>query len=196
MRAKETYSIVKRLESVMREQWDCDALTEYGSGVAPAADSTLQVAQTIYDGTVDRWPSIMAAQAGIRQSEYLLKVKKGDYYPQVNLFGSIGTVAYSVFNNNDFHFGSFWHQLDNNRGEVIGLSLTYPIFNRFQTRNKVKQASNDILNRKLDLENAKLKLRKDIETAYYNANVARQKKLSSEKSCEASRVSVEYEEIK
>ena len=138
----------------------------------------------------------MSAQAGIRQSEFQLKTTKGDYYPQVNLIGSIGTVAYTVFNKNDLNLGSFWHQLDYNRGEIIGLKVTYPIFSRFQTRNKVKQASNEIANRKLALEDAKLKLRKDIETAYQNANVAKQKQLTSEKSCEASRISVDYEEIR
>lgn len=164
--------------------------------LSSVTDSTIQMPQSIYDDTVDSWPTIMSAQAGIRQSEFQLKVKKGDYYPQVNLYGSIGTAAYTVFNNKDIQLGSFWHQLDNNRGEIIGLQIAYPIFNRFQTRNKVKQAANEILNKKLALEDAKLTLRKDIETAYYNANVARQKQLSSEKSCEASRISVEYEEIR
>ncbi len=33
MREKEYTSIVKQLETVMREQWDCDALTDYGSDI-------------------------------------------------------------------------------------------------------------------------------------------------------------------
>lgn len=33
MKAKEALSIIKQLENVMREQWDKDALTDYGSGV-------------------------------------------------------------------------------------------------------------------------------------------------------------------
>ncbi len=171
-------------------------IEEDEQALAPTDNGTLQMPQSTYNATVDTWPSIMSAQASIRQSEYLLKVKKGDYYPQVNLFGRIGTVAYTVFNNDDLHFGSFWHQLDYNRGEIIGLQVTYPIFNRFQTRNKVKQASNEILNKKFALEDAKLKLRKDIETAYYNASVAQQKQQSSAKACEASRISVEYEEVR
>ena len=171
-------------------------ILEDEQALTPVTDNTLQMPQSIYNNTVDNWPTILSAQAGIRQSEYLLKVKKGDYYPQINLFGSIGTVAYTVFNNDDLRLGSFWHQMDFNRGEIIGLTLTYPIFNRFQTRNKVKQASNEILNRKLALEDAKLKLRKDIETAYHNAKVAKQKQQSSEKACEASRISVDYEEIR
>ena len=171
-------------------------IVEDEQALATVADSIPQVPQSIYDGTVSSWPSIMSAQAGIRQSEFQLKTTKGDYYPQVNLIGSIGTVAYTVFNKNDLNLGSFWHQLDYNRGEIIGLQVTCPIFNRFQTRNKVKQASNEIANRKLALEDAKLKLRKDIETAYQNANVAKQKQLTSEKSCEASRISVDYEEIR
>ena len=156
--------------------------------------STLQMPQTIYESTVDSWPSIMSAQAGIRQSESLLKVRKADYYPQLNLTGSIGTAYYNLFHQGGL--GSFGHQLHSNFGEVIGLSLSFPIFNRFQTRNSVKHASNEILHQRLALEDAKLKLREDIQNAYYNATVAQKKRQSSAKACEASRISVEYEEIR
>ncbi len=159
-----------------------------------SSDATLQMPQTIYESTVDSWPTIMSAQAGIRQSESLLKVRKADYYPQLNLTGSMGTAYYNLFHQGGL--GSFGHQLHSNFGEVIGLSLSYPIFNRFQTRNSVKHASNDILHQRLALEDAKLKLREDIQNAYYNATVAQKKHLSSVKACEASRISVEYEEIR
>ena len=159
-----------------------------------SSDATLQMPQTIYESTVDSWPTIISAQAGIRQSESLLKVRKADYYPQLNLTGSMGTAYYNMFNQGGL--GSFGHQLHSNLGEVIGLSLSYPIFNRFQTRNSVKHASNDIIHQRLALEDAKLKLREDIQNAYYNATVAQKKRLSSVKACEASRISVEYEEIR
>ena len=159
-----------------------------------SSDATLQMPQTIYESTVDSWPTIMSAQAGIRQSESLLKVRKADYYPQLNLTGSIGTAYYNMFHQGGL--GSFGHQLHSNLGEVIGLSLSYPIFNRFQTRNSVKHASNEILHQRLALEDAKLKLREDIQNAYYNATVAQKKRQSSVKACEASRISVEYEEIR
>lgn len=159
-----------------------------------SSDATHQMPQTIYESTVDSWPTIMSAQAGIRQSESLLKVRKADYYPQLNLTGSIGTAYYNLFHQGGL--GSFGHQLHSNLGEVIGLSLSYPIFNRFQTRNSVKHASNDIIHQRLALEDAKLKLREDIQNAYYNATVAQKKRQSSVKACEASRISVEYEEIR
>ena len=159
-----------------------------------SSDATLQMPQTIYESTVDSWPTIMSAQAGIRQSESLLKVRKADYYPQLNLTGSMGTAYYNLFHQGGL--GSFGHQLHSNLGEVIGLSLSYPIFNRFQTRNSVKHASNEILHQRLALEDAKLKLREDIQNAYYNATVAQKKRQSSVKACEASRISVEYEEIR
>ena len=159
-----------------------------------SSDATLQMPQTIYDSTVDNWPTIMSAQAGIRQSESLLKVRKADYYPQLNLTGSMGTAYYNLFHQGGL--GSFGHQFHSNFGEVIGLSLSFPIFNRYQTRNSVKHASNEILHQRLALEDAKLKLREDIQNAYYNATVAQKKRQSSVKACEASRISVEYEEIR
>ena len=159
-----------------------------------SSDAAFQTPEAIYKSTVDSWPTIMSAQAGIRQSESLLKVRKADYYPQLNLTGSIGTAYYNLFHQGGL--GSFGHQLHSNFGEIIGLSLSYPIFNRYQTRNRVKKASNEVLYQRLDLENAKLRLREDIQNAYYNATVAQKKHQSSVKACEASRISVEYEEIR
>ena len=159
-----------------------------------AGDTTLQTPQLIYENTVATWPTLVAAQANIRESEHLLKVKKADYYPQIDLVGSIGTTYYNLFHSS--YFDSFGRQLDKNRGEIIGLSLSYPIFNRFQTRNSVKRASADILEKKLDYEDARLKLREHIQTAYYNASVAQKKQLSAAKACEASRISTDYEQIR
>ena len=159
-----------------------------------AGDTTLQTPQLIYENTVATWPTLVAAQANIRESEHLLKVKKADYYPQIDLVGSIGTTYYNFFHSS--YFDSFGRQLDKNRGEIIGLSLSYPIFNRFQTRNSVKRASADILEKKLDYEDARLKLREHIQTAYYNASVAQKKHLSAAKACEASRISTDYEQIR
>jgi outer membrane protein len=159
-----------------------------------SADPSLQAPLSVYESTVDAWPTILSAQSNIRQSEYLLKVKKADYYPSINLTGSIGTNYYNLFDGpNPDSFGS---QLRKNHGEIIGLSLTYPIFSRFQTRNNVRRASNEILNMQLSLEDSKRKLREDIQTAYYNAFVAAQKRQSAAKACEASRISVDYEEIR
>ena len=157
-------------------------------------DTLLRMPQEIFESTVSQWPAIMATQADITQSEFLLKVKKADYYPRLNLTGSIGTIYYNAFHQSNP--GGFGHQLRTNRGEMIGLTLSYPIFSRFETRNSVRQASYEIVNKKLALENAKLKLRKDIQTAYYNADIARQKRISSAKACESSRISVEYEEVR
>lgn len=150
-------------------------------------------AQFIYESSITTWPSIVAAQADITQSEYMLKVQKADYLPRLDLMGSIGTGYYNIFDKPSL--GSFGRQLDSNRGEMIGVTLTYPIFNRFQTRNSVNQIAKEIEIKQLNLENAKLKLRQDIQTAYYNATVARQKQESALKACEASRISLKYEEI-
>ena len=157
-------------------------------------DTTLQTPLLIYENTVATWPTLVAAQSDIRQSEHLLKVKKADYYPQIDLVGSVGTSYYNLFHSS--YYDHFVRQIDKNRGEIIGLSLTYPIFNRFLTRNSVKRASVDILEKKLAYEDARLKLREDIQTAYYNASVAQKKQLSAAKACEASRISTDYEQIR
>lgn len=165
---------------------------EAALGISPQSAS-LTPPQNLYDDAVNNWPSIIASQSSVREKEYMLKVQRAGYYPTLSLQGSVGTSAFQIF---DTPVPSFSKQLDNALGEIIGLSLSIPIFNKFSTRNNIRQAKNDILLSQLSLDDSRLKLRKEIQTAYYNATVAVRKRESSAKSCEANRISVDYEQIR
>lgn len=165
---------------------------ETALGISPQSAS-LTPPQNLFDDIVDNWPSILAGQSSLKEKEYLLKVQRAGYYPTLNLQGSIGASAYQIF---DTPVPSFGKQIDNSLGEIIGLNLSIPIFNQFKTRNNIRQAKNDILLSQLSLDDNRLKLRKEIQTAYYNATVAARKRESSTKSCEANRISVDYEQIR
>jgi outer membrane protein len=68
--------------------------------------------------------------------------------------------------------------MKNNFSQYLGLNLNVPIFNRFQTRNSVRNARIDRENQLLALDNTKKSLYKEIQQAYYST-VAAQQKLKS-----------------
>ncbi len=53
--------------------------------------------------------------------------------------------------------------------------MSFPIFDRYSTRNSVKQAKLEVVNQQLEEENLKKTLYKEIQNAYYNAVAAQQK---------------------
>ena len=74
----------------------------------------------------------------------------------------------------------FFKQLNNNFSQFLGLSLNVPIFNRFETRNNIKNAQLSQYNQQLQLDNVKKNLYKEIQQAYYNAVTSEAKYQSSE----------------
>lgn len=63
-------------------------------------------------------------------------------------------------------------QLKNNVFSSIGVSLRLPIFNGFQTRNRIKQATIQVKTAELAEENTRILLRQQVEQAYLNATNA------------------------
>ena len=59
-----------------------------------------------------------------------------------------------------------------NSREYVGLSMNIPIFNRRATRNNIRSAQLSARSQRLALTEAELALRKEIEQAWYNAEVA------------------------
>lgn len=147
-----------------------------------------------YEKVTESWPSIMAAKAQIEASKAQVNVARSDYYPTLYLQGGLRTFYVNFFHR-DMHWGSWNKQfLDKNMNEVIGLHLKVPIFNRFQTRNNIRSAKMDVMNHSLALEEARLNLSKEIQTAQTNAHVARQKQASAQKAVDAAAVSLSYEQ--
>jgi outer membrane protein len=93
---------------------------------------------------------------------------------------------------------SFSSQIKNNFSQFIGLSLSVPIFSRFQNRNNIRTANLNYRTQELQLENTKKALFKEIQQAYYNALASQEKYFSSSQVMESSRqafelVSAKYE---
>ncbi|MBQ1698934.1 MAG: TolC family protein [Bacteroidales bacterium] len=138
--------------------------------------------ERIYEVALLEKPAVKAEEFRLDASEYAIKIAKGGYLPTISASGGFGSNYYTM---SSAPSNSFADQMKNNFSQYLGLTLSVPIFNGFQTRNQVRAAELSRKNQMLQLENTRKTLYKEIQQAYYNAVAAREKLLSS-KEAEAS----------
>jgi len=141
----------------------------------------------IYVQAMATKPGILAAQYRLEGSEKSIRIAQSGYYPQLSFEAGLGSRFYTV--NGKADDGSFSKQLNNNLSKSIGFSLSIPLFNRFETRNRVRTARLQQLNYSLQLDNAKKNLYKEIQQAWYSAVAAESKYNSSTVAVEANQES-------
>lgn len=149
-----------------------------------SADLTLP--EEVYAQALMNKPAIKAAQYRLQGAEKSIKIAQSAYYPQLSFGAGIGTNYYRISGIENASFGSQWEQ---NMNKYLQFSLSVPIFNRFQTRNRVKSARIQHTALSWQLEESKKALYKEIQQAYYNALASESKyksSLSASESAEAS----------
>ena len=131
----------------------------------------------IYAEAIGIKPEILSQQLKLKGTEHSIKIAQAGNYPTLSLSGGLGTNYYTTSGFNNDAFGT---QLKNNFSQYIGLNLSVPIFNRFQTRNNIRSARIDQENQQLALDNTKKSLYKEIQQVYYNALNAQAKEKASQ----------------
>ena len=131
----------------------------------------------IYAEALGIKPEIAAQMLRLKGTEHSIKIAQAGNYPTLSLSGGMGTNYYTT---SGFKADGFGSQLKNNFSQYIGLNLNVPIFNRFQTRNNIRNARITQENQQLALENTKKTLYQDIQKVYYNALNAQAKEKASQ----------------
>lgn len=138
----------------------------------------------IYAEALGVKPEILSQQLRLKGTEHNIKIAQAGNLPTLSLSGGLGTNYYTT---SGFKSDAFGTQLKNNFSQYIGLNLSVPIFNRFQTRNNIRNARIEQENQQLQLDNTKKTLYKDIQQVYYNALNAQTKEKSSEEAMKSSK---------
>lgn len=143
--------------------YDAFDIDSIGGSIA-VADSLSPV--SIYQAALDCMPQIQQAYYSWQSKSKEVKIAKSGYYPTVSLGAGIATGYY--------HYGqglsdTFKKQFDNNMQKSVYVTVSIPLFDRFSTRNQVKNARIEESNARLSLENERKELYKDIEKAYTDA---------------------------
>ena len=150
----------------------------------PAASPAGQSPDAIYQEALAIKPEVQAEQLRLSATERNIDIAKAGNYPTLSLSAGLQSNYYKT---NGMQADPFATQLKNNFSQYIGLNLSVPIFNRFQTRNSIRSARIDRENQLLQLENVKKSLYKEIQQVYYNAVAADSKYHSSEAAAQSSK---------
>lgn len=111
-------------------------------------------------------PEVQAEKLRLQSAEKNIRVAKAALYPTLSLGAGISSEYYKT---SGFKASSFSKQMSDNFNKSIGLSLSIPLFNRLATRNAIRQAKLQQSAQRLQLDETKKTLYKEIQQAYYNA---------------------------
>jgi outer membrane protein len=152
----------------------------------PSAILLYKNSDDVYQKSLTEMPEIERAKLAIENADLNIDITKGAYLPTLSYSLSSGTSFYHQFNNllpNQSN-SSFFRQSEDRLQHGAGISLSIPIFNRFQTKNNVAKS---VINKEISLtrlENEKLTLKQTIEQSFLDVK-------SALKTFEASKISLE-----
>jgi len=142
-------------------------------------------------------PQIKSATNRVFSAEKGLEIAKGGMSPRVSLGASYGTGAQKLLKSNPLiTMDPFMDQIKDNANTNVGLSLSIPIFNGFQVKTSISNATINLENSRLNLENEKNILFKDIQQAHADAIAALKKFKATEKNLTALEEAFRYSEQK
>ncbi|MBL4716679.1 MAG: TolC family protein, partial [Bacteroidia bacterium] len=128
----------------------------------------------IFNEAKDSLPEIRIAESNLQIARLNSKIAVGKYFPSLSGSGAIRSSSSSEFTE------SINKQIDDNRRDYVGLTVSIPIFNNLQTSETVASAQFDVKSKEIDLEMAYNDLYKIIQKAF-------QELLSAQKKYEATK---------
>jgi outer membrane protein len=150
----------------------------------PSSNLLYKNSSSVYDKSLTRMPEIARAKLAIENSDFNIEIAKGAFLPTLSYSFGASSFYNTVLGESDFISGvingvpfeidnRFSQQLfKNNFNYQVGLNLNIPIFNRFQTKNRVAQS---LINKEISetrLESEKLTLKQTIEQAFLDVRSA------------------------
>lgn len=172
-----------QLLQVSAENFDIANLDVGSPSIATLYDDS----NIVYKKAVTNRPEILKARIGVKNSDLGIEIAKGRYLP--SLSGSVGTStnfahAFELIQGSNTYF---FKQINDNLGANLGLSLSIPIFNRFQTKSNVSKSKINKEISEYNLESQKLQLQQTIQKVFLDAK-------SAAKTYEAAKTSLEAQQ--
>lgn len=131
----------------------------------------------LYERAMRQRSDVEALRKTVEAQSFALEQARGGYYPSISLSASLGS-SYRTTQTEPVPDGEggfeqrdvpFTDQLfDQNISRGFGVNISIPIFNRFQTRNQVRQQEVAHRNARLDLEEMQYEITQEIQQEYNN----------------------------
>ena len=169
--------------------------------------------QEVFDAAMGQMPEIKSAQLGLESALFGVKVSRSGAMPTLSLGGSFSTnysdafsravLSGTQFVEQDVMFNGqtttisfeqpvfvredvpFRDQIDQNLSRSLGLSLSLPVFNRFNTRYSVQRAKITLQQAEITMQERENTLRQTIESAYNDAQAAQKTYQANQKQVRA-----------
>lgn len=156
----------------------------------------------VINSSLQNFALLKLEQLNVEIAEQGVKIARGGFAPTISFNANIGssysslaqtlsptnitenaTGNYVLFNGNkqpvftsqqnySFSKTGYFTQLNNNLGTFVGVNVSIPLFNRFQTRTNVSLAKKSLSNQQFELNKVQLQLKQDIEKAYLDMTTA------------------------
>jgi len=160
------------------------------------ANMSLLNTMDIFKNAVDIRPAVKSAEYKLESARNQVAIAKGNRMPSLSMNGNY----YNYYNNKYMDYQgnkiAFGDQLKSNERYGLGVTLSIPIFNRYQVRNGISNSQIQLENTELALQNTKNLLRKDIEQAYTNALAAFKRYVANQTAVVSSLEAFRYTEEK
>jgi outer membrane protein len=148
LRLKQRMNLTDTTDLVLTEEPD---LTETSAG---------KNTEALFNSYLQWSPYYQSFEAQLKASRKSLAISRSQFYPSINAYGSVSTGFYETTKDETGKTIAFGTQLDNNRNQYLGGSVSIPIFGRWAVRSDVKKA-------KLEVEQAQNKLDEEKQKLYF-----------------------------
>ena len=154
----------------------------------PSANLFYKNSSNVYDKSLETMPEIARAKVAIESADLSIDISKAAFLPLVTASAALSSnYGFNLNLPDGFSNAGLSNQLNENFGYGVGFNVSIPIFNRFQTKNRVAQF---VINKEISetrLESEKLSLKQTIEQSFLDVKTAL-------KTFEASKISLEAQE--
>lgn len=142
--------------------------------------------ESVYTLAMANMPQQKVNDFRIKAAQKNAAAAKAGLYPTISIFGNLGTRYSNIFNIPAGFPKSdpFFYQLNRNFSQSVGLGLSVPIFNGYNTRTNYERSRISIKNLQFQKELDDQTLKQNIYQAYNAAMVALQKYNAGKKSLE------------
>lgn len=124
--------------------------------------------EATYTGALLQNPTLLASHYQMQGAKQAYRQSLSGFLPSLMLYGGISTSYYKMLSGGTYP--TFNSQFRNNLGQYIAVSLSIPIFNRFNTLTNRRKARNAYYQARLKYEEEKVQLNRLIREAYMDRN--------------------------
>lgn len=124
----------------------------------------LESAENVYSLALGHLPAVLAKNQQLNAFKKSVAISKGNLYPTLTLGADYSTGYYETRSDKLGNTISFKNQFKNNASQYLGVSLSIPVFNRWNARSNIKLQRLMLEKEKVSLENFKNQLYYEIES--------------------------------